>query len=844
MKKIYLLLLAFIAATVLFAACSKSDEQKEESPQTTARQADYHFAGVKMVDSPETRGVALKTKLWFPGTKISIRFLNGTEEQIAEVKRVAAEWLLYANDIEFVYITSGEALVRIAIDQTRRVSWSTTGRDCTGIEDQNKPTMNIAYSTLLTQARREGEILRTFGQMLGLELEHRHIDLVQSINLNQPIWTYLFPDIPWGTAQEYIFDPLTDLANVTQTAYDQNSIMIWGFPLGSIILNDNYPAPESFNTSLSDMDKSFIRELYSKPAVETYIVLSPLEHTVGNTGGSFPLAVKSNTTWTITAPDWCSLSASSGSNDATITVTVADNGGSTTDREGVIICTIPGGTTSICKVKQTGKLFATLSPTTFDADHMAKTFDLIVTSNTNWTLTKPDWCNLSVSSGSGNTTVKVTVTENGSTSDRQGDIVCIIAGGSTSICKVTQKGKLFVSVSPTLYETDHTAKIFDLTITSNTSWTLSSINWCSVSVASGTGNATVKVAIAENGTTIDREFLIICTIPGGSTATCRVIQKAKPFVTVSPPKYDTDKTAKTFDLIVASNTSWTLSSTNWCSVNPASGTGSATVKVMLTENTTANERKWKIEPNSNGTNFCEVIQKGDPRFSFSPTNISPPYTKETYNLAIKSNTSWKLTAPAWCTLSSTSGENDATIQVTVSENGFDERSGNIVGTYMGNLTATFPVKQAAKSWYGGTANVKVYFRNNYTQPVSVNGNYRIQLGTDEINFSCYGTIPANQSENKIQVGSGTIYHRDIKALQSITAGFSSWSAPSLPSNPTTLFSTRITGDLSGYFQSSSVSGNPAGQYNSTNVTWKSLVNVNGVATLEIVYGIGSPGEDW
>lgn len=91
MKKIYLLLLAFIAATVLFAACSKNDVRKDENPPATAQDAGYHFTGIKMVDSLQTRGVALRDRLWSPGTTISIRFLNGTDAQIAKVKSVAAE---------------------------------------------------------------------------------------------------------------------------------------------------------------------------------------------------------------------------------------------------------------------------------------------------------------------------------------------------------------------------------------------------------------------------------------------------------------------------------------------------------------------------------------------------------------------------------------------------------------------------------------------------------------------------------------------------------------------------------------------------------------------------------
>lgn len=90
---------------------------------------------------------------------------------------------------------------------------------------------------------------------------------------------------------------------------------------------------------------------------------------------------------------------------------------------------------------------------------------------------------------------------------------------------------------------------------------------------------------------------------------------------------------------------------------------------------------------------------------------------------------------------------------------------------------------------------------------------------------------------------GTISNIDLNALQSFNIGFSSWRAPSLPSFHTSV-SSRITGDLGGNFNSSSVYENPTGQYNTGYVTWKTGAGVMGAATLEIVYGIGSPGEEW
>lgn len=236
-------------------------------------------------------------------------------------------------------MTSGEALVRISIGEDKYISWSCVGTDCKKVNDPNEATMNLAFGVGLEDYLIKGDILRSFGQMLGLELEHRHIDVVKTwsnIEVIKSWWGKEFGDIPWETFRKLVIDPIADgeLSNLVQTDYDENSIMIWEFPTRPpvVVFNEGYTMKSSFNTTLSANDKDFINKLYT--AGDRYIVLSPLDHTVATEGETFDLTVKSNTSWTLTKPDWCTLSESSGSGNVTIKVTVADNGGSTIEQGG------------------------------------------------------------------------------------------------------------------------------------------------------------------------------------------------------------------------------------------------------------------------------------------------------------------------------------------------------------------------------------------------------------------------------------------------------------------------------------------------------------------------------
>lgn len=79
--------------------------------------------------------------------------------------------------------------------------------------------------------------------------------------------------------------------------------------------------------------------------------VSSLDFTVNGESKSFNIS--SNGTWTIEAPDWCTLSTKSGSNNREITVTVTQNT-TGSEKTGEIVVTSQAGKTSKINVKQDG----------------------------------------------------------------------------------------------------------------------------------------------------------------------------------------------------------------------------------------------------------------------------------------------------------------------------------------------------------------------------------------------------------------------------------------------------------------------------------------------------------
>ena len=247
-----------------------------------------------------------------------------------------------------------------------------------------------------------------------------------------------------------------------------------------------------------------------------------------NAKGSDTFTIKSNSSWTVTSdkPSWCTVDQSSGSNDATIKVSVTDNT-SESSREAII--TVKAGNVSKqVKVKQDG-IILTVSEKSipFAPGSSSKTFT--ITSNVSWTVSsdKTSWCKVDKSSGSNNATIKVSVTDNTSVSSREATIT-VKSGDVSKQVKVTQDGvTLTVSESSLSFTSSAGSKTF--TITSNyASWTVSSnqTSWCTVDKSSGsTTSSTIKVTVTANTSSNSRSATI--TVKSGNASKAVSVYQSK-----------------------------------------------------------------------------------------------------------------------------------------------------------------------------------------------------------------------------------------------------------------------------------------------------------------------------
>ncbi len=269
MKKLFW---TFLSLSLLFTACNK----EENIPNLTNGTNELSLYGVAKPDGqPSQQGVAQNNKLWHPTATIDVRFLNGTTQEQELVKTHAREWEEYIC-VRFNFVESGDAEVRIAFNwqNNRRLTWSYTGTDCKFVTDQTLPTVNIAnwQSAAKTPEIKKGDVLRIFGQILGLEYEYRHLQF-------NPMWSpyeedvedywmsYLRSFVDWDEVKNYVYLPL-QANKVIQTAeYDPASIMV--MPIDDDWVTENPDLINAtVNNTLSANDITFIQQLYPNDTCE------------------------------------------------------------------------------------------------------------------------------------------------------------------------------------------------------------------------------------------------------------------------------------------------------------------------------------------------------------------------------------------------------------------------------------------------------------------------------------------------------------------------------------------------------------------------------------------------
>jgi hypothetical protein len=233
---------------------------------------------------PEPSGAylaAITGKLWQPGRKLRVRFLDGDPRVHERIPPFAHQWSEHAN-ITFEFGNDPDAEIRISFQNTG--SWSYIGTDALVIP-KSQPTMNFGW---LTPATSNDEYQRVvtheFGHALGCIHEHQN----PSTNIpwdREAVYRYYQGPPNYWTREQVDVNLFTRYeADITQfSAFDPKSIMLYPIP-NEFTIGD---FEVGWNKTLSKIDKQFVSTLYPAMRKATTVLTvdePPMDAVIGEFG--------------------------------------------------------------------------------------------------------------------------------------------------------------------------------------------------------------------------------------------------------------------------------------------------------------------------------------------------------------------------------------------------------------------------------------------------------------------------------------------------------------------------------------------------------------------------------
>jgi PKD repeat protein len=427
---------------------------------------------------------------------------------------------------------------------------------------------------------------------------------------------------------------------------------------------------------------------------------------------SFDLAC--NGSWKIISDQsWLTTSTSSGTGNATISVTTTANN-TTSDRQANIIILANACSPKLVTVIQSAlqnTLAVSNNSLTIGAGQ-GSTATADVTSNTTWiAASDQSWLTINPNTSTkGNATLTFTASENTTVNTRIATVTLSGTGVESQTITVTQSaGNAILDVSSNTASVGKTSgSTTTVNVISNTSWIASrNETWLTVIPnTSTTGNATLTITASENTTINSRTAIVTLSATGVASKTITVTQAAgDAALMVSSDTVSVDKAAgSTTTVNVTSNTTWLATSNEtWISVNPGtSATGNALITFTAEENPTVSSRTATVTVSATGvaSQTITVIQAaGDATLMVSSNTVSVNYAVEnSATVNISSNTTWTAASnETWLTVNpGTSTSGNATITFTAAENTtVSTRTATVTVSATGVANQTITVTQEA-----------------------------------------------------------------------------------------------------------------------------------------------------
>ena len=414
---------------------------------------------------------------------------------------------------------------------------------------------------------------------------------------------------------------------------------------------------------------------------------------------------------------WLTVSPTSGSSDASITLTAKANLSGDEMRTSVftLAATEPDVNInySVSATQRTAQPYVNLSATdlVFYASEASQTIQ--VTSNVHWKMSDvtayKDWLKVSVAPDS--SSITFTVSENAAFSGHQTSLNFYDKYYTLlNTIYITQRTPDYPELETSELEVDADGGSYSLSLTSQVAWSAEvwysqkTTDWIRVTPSSGkAGTTNLTITLLPNTTLSERAGHIYVWIGDRRTADLIIKQKGL-YMTVEPKELTFDASQDTQNVTIESNAPWTvLSKPKWVTVSDSIGKGSKTLKLQAEPNWGTVERSGVLKLGITGTSHVATVAlKQGSRFfdELTETLLQFSSLQETKSVEVNTDGRWGATVDAgnesWISLLPNSWSGSGTLMITVQENtSADERVGQVYVT-VDDRTQTIIIVQRGK----------------------------------------------------------------------------------------------------------------------------------------------------
>lgn len=354
----------------------------------------------------------------------------------------------------------------------------------------------------------------------------------KNINNKTKRWIHLLGIRDTSTMAFYINDTLagtksipTNAKNILWNPQDSSAVI---FSRSTQFLLGLVDEVRVYNRMLTATERTALYN-FEKPA--SYLALNKDTITIASPTTNQAVTISSNTSWAASSNQpWVSVNPTTGNNDASITLTIANN---TTGVLRTALVTVTGngvGTkTVVINQRPAPPDSLALNKDTLAIGNTAKTETINITSNRTWTvISDRAWATVNPTGGAGNGSFAINIAANAG--GARVAKITVTAGSIIKTIIVNQaKSSTFIDSVKLSKDSIFAVKrdsTYTISVTSNTNWvTAANQSWVSITPTTGMGNATLQVTVNANAG-IERKAEMTVTA-GSVSRKVMIIQESK-----------------------------------------------------------------------------------------------------------------------------------------------------------------------------------------------------------------------------------------------------------------------------------------------------------------------------